>query len=125
MPINRNFRYSISGLTNVGYESSARPTSAATKALNAIFNPFDFLNKMISNVAEYGGLTRGERLIDFNVKKEMKQILSEIKNGQFKKEWDLEKEGEFKLLNKKRNSTKKSEIEKTTLQMLKMLKEKK
>ena len=88
-------------------------------------NGFDFLNKMISNVAEYGGLSRGERLIDSNVKKEMKQILSEIKNGQFKREWDLEKEREFKLLNKKRNSTKKSEIEKTTLQMLKMLKEKK
>ena len=80
---------------------------------------------MISNVAEYGGLTRGERLIDSNVKKEMKQILSEIKNGKFKKEWDLEKKEQFKLLNKKRNSTKKSEIEKTTLQMLKMLKEKK
>ena len=46
VPINRNFRYSISGLRNVGYESSARPTSAATKALNAIFNPFDFLHKI-------------------------------------------------------------------------------
>ena len=46
VPINRNFRYSISGLPNVGYESSPRPTSAATKALNAIFNPFDFLHKI-------------------------------------------------------------------------------
>ena len=65
-------------------------------------NGFDFLNKMISNVAEYGGLTRGERLIDSNVKKEMKQILSGIKNGNFKKEWDSEKRQNFKLLNKKR-----------------------
>ena len=43
VPINNNYRYSISGLPNVGYESSVRPTSAVTKALNAIFNPVDFL----------------------------------------------------------------------------------
>jgi hypothetical protein len=39
VPINNNYRYSISGLSNVGYESSVRPTKAVTKALNAIFNP--------------------------------------------------------------------------------------
>ena len=43
VPINNNYRYSISGLSNVGYESSVRPTKAVTKALNAIFNPVDFL----------------------------------------------------------------------------------
>ena len=43
VPINNNYRYSISGLPNVGYESSVRPTKAVTKALNAIFNPIDFL----------------------------------------------------------------------------------
>ena len=46
VPINNNNRYSISGLPNVGYESSVRPTSAVTKALNAIFNPVDFLYKI-------------------------------------------------------------------------------
>ena len=88
-------------------------------------NGFDFLNNMISNVAEYGGLTRGERLINADVKKEMKNILFEIKNGKFKREWDLEKKDEFKLLNKKRNITKKSEIEKMTLKMLSKLNQKK
>ena len=43
VPINKNFRYSISGLPNVGYESSVLPTKAVTKGLNAIFNPVDFL----------------------------------------------------------------------------------
>jgi len=43
VPINNNYRYSISGLPNVGYESSIQPTNAVTKALNAIFNPVDFL----------------------------------------------------------------------------------
>ena len=46
VPINNNYRYSISGLPNVGYESSSRPTNALTKTLNAIFNPVDFLYKI-------------------------------------------------------------------------------
>ena len=87
-------------------------------------NGFDFLNKMISNVAEYGGLTRGERLINDDVKNEMKNILSEIKKGKFKKEWDLEKQQQFKLLNEKRKATKKSKIEITTLKMLSILNKK-
>jgi len=88
-------------------------------------NGFDSLNKMISNIAEYGGLTRGERLINSNVKNEMKTILSEIKNGKFKKEWDAEKKQNFKLLNNKRKFTKESEIEKITLNLLSALGEKK
>ena len=46
VPVNNNFRYSISGLRNIGYESAARPASAVTQALNAIFNPLDFLHKV-------------------------------------------------------------------------------
>lgn len=88
-------------------------------------NGFDSLNQMISNIAEYGGLTRGERLINSNVKNEMKKILSEVKNGKFKKEWDIEKKKDFKLLNDKRKFTKESKIEKTTLKILSILGEKK
>ena len=88
-------------------------------------NGFDSLNKMISNIAEYGGLTRGERLINSNVKNEMKTILSEIKSGKFKKEWDIEKKQNFKLLNNKRKFTKESKIEEITLKLLSILGEKK
>ena len=80
---------------------------------------------MISNIAEYGGLTRGERLINSNVKNEMKTILSEIKNGKFKKEWDREKKGKFELLNNKRKFTKESKIEKITSKLLSTLGQKK
>ncbi|RMD58417.1 MAG: ketol-acid reductoisomerase [Nitrospirae bacterium] len=44
----------------------------------------------ISNTAQYGDLTRGPRVIDEDVKKEMKNILSEIQSGSFAKEWILE-----------------------------------
>jgi ketol-acid reductoisomerase len=44
----------------------------------------------ISNTAEYGDLTRGPRIITEETKDEMRQILWEIQNGEFAKEWILE-----------------------------------
>ena len=41
---NQNYRYSISGLPNTGYEAG-KPT-AVTKILGSIFNPADFLYRM-------------------------------------------------------------------------------
>jgi ketol-acid reductoisomerase len=44
----------------------------------------------ISNTAEYGDYTRGERVISPEVKAEMKRILADIQSGRFAKEWVLE-----------------------------------
>ena len=44
----------------------------------------------ISNTAEYGDLTRGPRIINKNVKKEMKKVLEEIQTGKFVRDWILE-----------------------------------
>ena len=41
----------------------------------------------VSNTAEYGGLTRGSRLVTEETKQEMKRILTEIQTGQFAKEF--------------------------------------
>jgi ketol-acid reductoisomerase len=41
----------------------------------------------ISDTAEYGDLTRGPRVINDAVRAEMKQILSDIKDGTFANEW--------------------------------------
>jgi len=41
----------------------------------------------VSNTAEYGGLTRGSRLITEETKKEMKRILEEIQTGRFAREF--------------------------------------
>lgn len=51
----------------------------------------------VSETARYGGLTRGPRVIDDDVKKKMKQILSDIQAGKFAEEWvDIyEKEGKI------------------------------
>ena len=41
----------------------------------------------VSNTAEYGGLTRGDVLIDAGVRKRMKKLLADIQDGSFAKEW--------------------------------------
>ena len=41
----------------------------------------------ISNTAEYGDLTRGERAVGDETRKAMKEILARIQDGSFAKEW--------------------------------------
>jgi ketol-acid reductoisomerase len=44
----------------------------------------------ISNTAEYGGLTRGTRIVDEQTRAAMKEILGEIQSGDFAREWIAE-----------------------------------
>ena len=46
VPINRNQRYSIPGLPTGGYEAGSRGTSAFSRVVGSIFNPFDFLHNL-------------------------------------------------------------------------------
>jgi ketol-acid reductoisomerase len=45
------------------------------------------MNYSVSDTAEYGGMSRGPRLITEETKNEMRKILKEVQNGQFAKEW--------------------------------------
>ncbi len=47
----------------------------------------EYMNYSVSDTAEYGGYSRGPRLITPKVKQEMKKILDEIQNGDFAREW--------------------------------------
>ena len=44
----------------------------------------------VSNTAEYGGMTRGHRIINEQSREEMLDILAEIQSGEFAREWILE-----------------------------------
>ena len=55
----------------------------------------DYMFKAVSETAEYGGQTRADRLIDNDVAKEMKEILQEIKSGDFHREWMKESDNGF------------------------------
>jgi len=49
-----------------------------------------YMRYSVSDTAEYGDYTRGPRVIDEMVRDEMRQILAEIQDGTFAKEWILE-----------------------------------
>jgi hypothetical protein len=51
VPIKSNYRYSISGLSNKGYEAGNKRPNAVNKVLGAIFNPADFLNNIFGKKA--------------------------------------------------------------------------
>jgi len=44
----------------------------------------------VSNTAQYGGLSRGKRIIGDEAREEMERILEDVKNGTFAREWILE-----------------------------------
>nr|WP_319776178.1 ketol-acid reductoisomerase [uncultured Sphaerochaeta sp.] len=54
------------------------------------------MNYSVSDTAEYGGMTRGPRLITKETRAEMKKILGEVQSGEFAKEWLAENESGLK-----------------------------
>lgn len=67
----------------------------------------------ISNTAEYGDYVSGPRVINDESKKAMKQILKEIQNGQFAKDFVLERKAGYARMNAERANMRRSLIEQT------------
>ncbi len=67
----------------------------------------------ISNTAEYGDYASGKRVINDKSKQAMKDILKEIQDGTFAKDFILEGEAGYPRMNSERNNQKRSNIEKT------------
>ena len=45
------------------------------------------MHQFVSETAKYGDLTRGPRIIDDHVRQNMKQVLKEVQDGTFAKQW--------------------------------------
>jgi len=67
----------------------------------------------ISNTAEYGDYVSGPRVINEESRKAMKQILKEIQNGVFAKDFILEGQAGYPRMTAERNNMKETLIEKT------------
>jgi ketol-acid reductoisomerase len=76
----------------------------------------------VSNTAEYGGRTRGGRIIDPATSSAMKNVLADIKSGRFAKEWVAEYEAGMPTLTKLRQEGAKSQIEVVGREIRKMFK---
>ncbi len=79
------------------------------------------MNYSVSDTAEYGGLTKGRRLITDETKKEMKKLLEEIQSGKFAEEWIEENKKGQPTLNKLREEFKSHPIEKVGAELRKMM----
>jgi len=78
----------------------------------------------VSNTAEYGGRTRGKRIINEHTKNTMKEILGEIQSGKFADEWVNECKGGMKNLNRMRKEEADIQIENVGAELRKMFKKK-
>jgi len=75
----------------------------------------------ISNTAEYGDYVSGPRVIGEESKKAMKEILKEIQNGKFAKDFILERKAGYVRMNAERRLTEESLLEKTGKNLRKMM----
>ncbi len=65
----------------------------------------------ISNTAEYGDFTRGPRVINEHSRAAMKQILEEVRNGQFAREFILENQSGTPVMKAQRRISQEHQIE--------------
>ncbi|MEG8948143.1 ketol-acid reductoisomerase [Rosettibacter firmus] len=79
------------------------------------------MNYSVSDTAEYGGMTRGPKVINADTKKVMKQILEDIQTGKFAEEWINENKNGQPVLKKLREENKNHLIEKVGAQLRSMM----
>ncbi|KXA93067.1 ketol-acid reductoisomerase [candidate division MSBL1 archaeon SCGC-AAA259E19] len=92
----------VSEMIKAGFETLVedgyQPEVAYFECLNELKLIVDLIHKQgiegmmraVSNTAEYGGRTRGPRIVDEDTRKEMEKLLEDIKDGSFAKEWITE-----------------------------------
>jgi ketol-acid reductoisomerase len=94
----------LTALVQAGFETLVeagyQPESAYFECLHELKLIVDLMYEQgiagmrysISDTAEYGDLTRGPRIINAEVKAEMRKVLDEIQDGRFAQEWVAESE---------------------------------
>ena len=80
-----------------------------------------YMRYSVSDTAEYGDYTQGPRVIDDMVKDEMRQILAEIQDGTFAKEWILENQAGRPVFNALKRMEKEHPIELVGAELRKMM----
>jgi ketol-acid reductoisomerase len=75
----------------------------------------------VSDTAEYGGMTRGSRLITKETRNEMKKILDEIQTGKFADEWLSEYKSGQKNMERLRKENREHQIEKVGSKLREMM----
>jgi ketol-acid reductoisomerase len=75
----------------------------------------------VSETAEYGGMTRGNKIINEHTRKAMRQMLNDVRDGRFAHEWILENQANQPILNAKRHQLSQHQIEAVGKKLRKMM----
>lgn len=110
-------------------EAGYQPESAYFECLHEMKLIIDLMNQggmsymrySISDTAEYGDYSTGKRIVTEETRKEMKQILSEVQDGTFAKNWILENQANRPSFMAKRRSEQNHQIEKVGKELRKMM----
>ncbi|MEK6978077.1 MAG: ketol-acid reductoisomerase [Candidatus Hydrothermarchaeota archaeon] len=76
----------------------------------------------VSNTAEYGGRTRGQRIINAESRRAMEEILEEIRSGKFAQEWILENKAFMPVLKSMRKKGRDHQVEEVGARLRKLMK---
>ncbi|MBA3429997.1 MAG: ketol-acid reductoisomerase [Actinobacteria bacterium] len=72
---------------------------------------FEHMRNAVSDTAEYGDLTRGEKVIGPEVEEAMRKILADVRSGEFAREWILENRAGTPVLEARRRRQSELQIE--------------
>lgn len=72
---------------------------------------FAAMRESISNTAEYGDYTTGKKIVTKKSRENMKEVLEDIRNGRFAKDFILEGQAGYPILKTMRNRCKEEKIE--------------
>ncbi len=123
----------VTSLVKAGFETLVeagyQPEIAYFEVLNELKLIVDLIyqgglshmRNSISDTAEYGDYTRGPRVIDEMVRGEMEQILAEIQDGTFAKEWILENQAGRPVFNALKRMDEQHLIEKVGVELREMM----
>ncbi|WP_158056762.1 ketol-acid reductoisomerase [Halorussus halophilus] len=113
----------ISELIKIGYETLVdagySPEMAYFECMNEMKLIVDLMYEgglgamwdSVSDTAEYGGLTRGEAIVDDTARENMEEVLEQVQNGEFAREWIAENQAGRPSYRQRRIAEKNHEIE--------------
>ena len=113
----------VAELTKAGYETLVdagySPEMAYFECLNELKLIVDLMYEggigamwdSVSDTAEYGGLTRGEAVVDESVRENMEEVLEEVQNGAFATEWVAENQAGRPSYKQRRKAEQEHDIE--------------
>jgi ketol-acid reductoisomerase len=123
----------LSALTKAGFdtlvEAGYQPEVAYFECLHELKLIVDlmyrgglnYMRHSVSDTAEWGDYVAGQRVIDKNVRAEMKKLLGEIQSGKFAKEWMAEHNGGRKQFEATRNAEREQTLEVVGKRLRKMM----